>query len=122
MEPSAAARGESVSVTGKFPEFEMIVVQLKPKGWSASGVSNTADGAKSGKPNPNEPEIVIKDPKTSFSFVVPLDLPLGQYEVLVSFKQKNDKTTRTTTVPVQPNGTLRIVSRVQSRSRRSFRT
>lgn len=115
VQPAAVAREESVTINGKFPAFENIVVHLEPKGWSASAAINTASASNPPEtnpaaPNPNEPAITVKDPKTSFTFMVPSNLPLGQYEVQVSFEQKG-KTPSTFTAPVPPDGTLHIISR-----------
>lgn len=107
--PGSVARDETVTVTGTFPEFETILLELKPKGWSASAVSNTAEPPKPGAPNPYKPSVVVKDQKTSFTFVAPSTLPLGQYEMAVTFEQKGKPTT--ITAPLPPDGTLHIVSR-----------
>lgn len=113
VEPGTASRGESVSVSGKFPDFDKIVVQLKRIGWAVQGTGgNGAKESSGGTAQLIVPDIIsVKDPKTSFSFVVPfLNVPLGQYQVLVSFTQK-DKTVGPLTAPVAPDGTLHVISK-----------
>lgn len=110
VEPSTAARGESVTVSGNFPSFDKVVVQLQRRGWSTLSPGNTEGSAGASGTQPIEPEIIIKDPKTSFSFVVPFNLPLGQYQVSISFGQKNQETPAII-APMVPDGTLHIISR-----------
>src|SRR6185369_9650872 len=53
VDNSAVARGETVTVNGKFPAFEKIIVHLEPRGWSQINIGNNANPSPSPGPSPN---------------------------------------------------------------------
>jgi hypothetical protein len=110
VEPGAAARGESVTVSGKFPDVDKIVVELR-RTERAQSAGAAAAGADKEEAQVIRPEpVTVSVPQSSFTFVVPFGIPLGRYQVSVSFSQKGT-TTGPFTAPVSRDGMLHVVTK-----------
>lgn len=111
-EPATVARGERVSVSGKFPEqVEKAVVQLRRTEWAQSAAPDAADESRQEAAQLIQVEqVTLNAPQPSLSFVVPFGIPLGRYQILVSFTQKG-ATAGPFIAPVTPDGMLHVITR-----------
>ena len=100
VEPMSALRGENVKVFGSFGTYTAateVTIELKKITWSTKAASSTQSS------NPNPADIisvgrgVITDAALeekivkAINFRIPIQAPLGEYEILVTFGQPQNK-------------------------------
>jgi hypothetical protein len=121
--PGDVTRGAKVTLTGKFPTAEKIVVELRLTEWAqTSGATGDTTGKEAQviKPEPvtvNTPTATgdataapPTPPPASLSFAVPFNAPLGRYQITVSFTPKGAEA-QTMVVPISPDGMLHVVTK-----------